>query len=93
MQGQPQDIGDKIYDMVMSYIQNPNSIILAVTPATIDLANSDSLKLARDVDPHGLRTIGVITKLDLMDKGTNYLPALKGLIHKLKLGKIIDIIM
>lgn len=37
----------------------------------MDLANSDSLKLAKEVDPHGLRTIGVITKLDLMDKGTD----------------------
>ena len=68
VEGQPADIGDRIYDMVMSYIKNPNSIILAVTPATIDLANSDSLKLARDVDPHGLRTIGVFFEIDLGHK-------------------------
>jgi len=46
--------------MIMSYIKNPNTIILAVTPANVDLANSDSLKLAREVDPEGNRTLGVI---------------------------------
>jgi dynamin 1-like protein len=35
------------------------------------LANSDGLKLARKVDPHGERTIGVITKIDAMDEGTD----------------------
>jgi len=46
--------------MIMSYIKNPNTIILAVTPANVDLANSDSLKLAREVDPEGNRTLGVM---------------------------------
>ena len=44
---------------------------MAVTPANQDLANSDSLKLARRVDPQGNRTIGVLTKVDLMDEGTD----------------------
>jgi len=44
---------------------------MAVTPANQDLANSDALKLARRVDPLGERTIGVLTKIDLMDEGTN----------------------
>ena len=55
----------------MEFITEENVIILAVTPANIDLANSDALKLARKVDPEGKRTIGVITKLDLMDAGTD----------------------
>ncbi len=55
---------------VNKFIEKSNSIILAITPANTDLANSDSLLVARQVDPNGLRTIGVITKLDLMDKGT-----------------------
>lgn len=46
---------------------------MAVTPANMDLANSDALKLARKVDPNGERTIGVLTKIDLMDQGTNCL--------------------
>ena len=44
---------------------------MAVSPANQDLANSDGLKLARRVDPSGERTIGVLTKIDLMDQGTN----------------------
>ncbi|RUP48633.1 Dynamin central region-domain-containing protein [Jimgerdemannia flammicorona] len=58
----------------------------AVTPANIDLVNSDSLKLSRQVDPEGRRTIGVLTKLDLMDAGTNALDILSGRAYPLKLG-------
>ena len=36
-----------------------------------DIANSDALQLSRLVDPEGNRTVGVLTKLDLMDEGTN----------------------
>jgi len=71
---------------VLEYAGNPNSIILAVTPANIDIANSEALKIAREVDPEGFfpflflffyyplpgnRTIGVLTKVDLMDQGTD----------------------
>ncbi len=66
----------------------PLSVILAVSPANVDIANSDSLKLARSVDPRGLRTIGVLTKLDLMDAGTNALDILTGRTYPLKLGFI-----
>jgi dynamin 1-like protein len=52
--------------MIVKYITKPNAIILAVTAANTDLANSDGLKLAREVDPEGARTIGVLTKVDLM---------------------------
>lgn len=64
------------------------SVILAVSPANVDLANSDSLKLARQVDPEAKRTIGVLTKLDLMDAGTNSLDILSGRAYPLKLGFI-----
>lgn len=63
-------------------------MILAISPANVDLANSDSLKLARSVDPQGRRTIGVLTKLDLMDAGTNALDVLTGRVYPLKLGFI-----
>lgn len=63
---QPRDIERQIKDMLIKYISKPNAIILAVTAANTDLANSDGLKLARDVDPDGTRTIGVLTKVDLM---------------------------
>ncbi len=57
--------------VVYRYISNPNAIILSVTAANTDLANSDAIQMAREVDPEGDRTIGVLTKLDLMDPGTD----------------------
>ena len=51
---------------------------MAVCPANNDLANADALKLAKRVDPLGERTIGVLTKVDLMDEGTNVLDVLRG---------------
>lgn len=63
---QPKDIEKQIRDMLMKYVSKPSCIILAVTPGNQDLANSDGLKLAREVDPEGTRTIGVLTKIDLM---------------------------
>ena len=61
---------------------------MAVCSANTDLANSDGLKLARRVDPLGERTIGVITKIDIMDEGTNALDLLFGKIYPLKLGYV-----
>ena len=66
--------------MIISYISQPNALILALTAANQDIANSDALKLAKEVDPKGERTIGVITKIDLMDEGTNALELLSGTI-------------
>ncbi|KAF9266666.1 hypothetical protein L218DRAFT_743261 [Marasmius fiardii PR-910] len=85
---QPSDIERQIRNLVVEYISKPNSVILAVSPANVDLANSESLKLARSVDPQGRRTIGVLTKLDLMDAGTNALDILTGRVYPLKLGFI-----
>lgn len=50
---QPPDIEKQIRDMIMKYVTNTNCIILAITPANSDLANSDALKIAKDVDPQG----------------------------------------
>lgn len=83
---QPADIEFQIKNLIYDYISKPNCIILAVSPANQDLVNSESLKFARDVDPLGKRTIGVITKLDLMDDGTNALDILTGKVYPLKLG-------
>ncbi|WWC68780.1 uncharacterized protein I206_102715 [Kwoniella pini CBS 10737] len=83
---QPTDIERQIKNLVLDYISKPNAVILAVSPANVDLANSDALKLARSVDPRGLRTLGVLTKLDLMDAGTNALDILTGRTYPLKLG-------
>ncbi|KAK7685765.1 hypothetical protein QCA50_011111 [Cerrena zonata] len=85
---QPSDIERQIRSLVLDYISKPNCVILSVSPANVDLANSESLKLARSVDPQGRRTIGVLTKLDLMDAGTNAADILTGRIYPLKLGFI-----
>ncbi|KAF5960095.1 hypothetical protein HYC85_001304 [Camellia sinensis] len=75
VEGQPESIVQNIGNMVRSYVEKPNCIILAITPANQDVATSDAIKLAREVDPAGERTFGVLTKLDLMDRGTNALDA------------------
>ncbi|XP_033645744.1 dynamin-1-like protein isoform X2 [Asterias rubens] len=83
---QPEDIELQIRDMILHYISNPNSIILAVTAANTDMATSESLKLAKEVDPDGRRTLAVITKLDLMDAGTDAVDILCGRVIPVKLG-------
>ncbi|XP_056149560.1 dynamin-3 [Lampris incognitus] len=85
---QPVDIEQQIRDMIMQFITRESCLILAVTPANTDLANSDALKLAKDVDPQGLRTIGVITKLDLMDEGTDARDVLENKLLPLRRGYI-----
>eukprot|EP00826_Nyctotherus_ovalis_P015784 TRINITY_DN14516_c0_g1_i1.p1 TRINITY_DN14516_c0_g1~~TRINITY_DN14516_c0_g1_i1.p1 ORF type:complete len:671 (+),score=228.45 TRINITY_DN14516_c0_g1_i1:163-2175(+) len=85
---QPQDIDKIVRNMVLDYIRSPNCIVLAVSAANTDIATSDSLHLAREVDPKGDRTFGVLTKLDIMDKGTDALRVLKGKEYPLKLGYV-----
>ncbi|PRQ18623.1 putative dynamin central domain, dynamin, GTPase domain, GTPase effector domain, Dynamin superfamily [Rosa chinensis] len=84
VEGQPESIVQDIENMVRSYIAKPNCIILAITPANQDVATSDAIKIAREVDPTGDRTFGVLTKLDLMDRGTNALDVLEGRSYRLK---------
>lgn len=85
---QPVDIEAQIKDLLVLYIENPNSIILAVTAANTDMATSEALKLAKDVDPDGRRTLAVLTKLDLMDAGTDAIEILCGRVIPVKLGII-----
>ncbi|XP_043830630.1 dynamin-1-like protein [Dromiciops gliroides] len=85
---QPPDIEVQVRDMILSYISHPNCLILAVTAANTDMATSEALKLARDVDPDGRRTLAVITKLDLMDSGTDAVDVLMGRVIPVKLGII-----
>lgn len=85
---QPKDIDRQIKDMVTKYVSPANTIILAVTPANADLATSASLRLAKQVDPEGVRTLGVLTKLDLMDRGTDAMSMLTGRLIQLRRGFI-----
>ncbi|KAL1135519.1 hypothetical protein V6Z11_A12G179600 [Gossypium hirsutum] len=84
VEGQSETIVEDIENMVRTYVEKPNCIILAISPANQDIATSDAIKLARDVDPSGERTFGVLTKLDLMDKGTNAVDVLKGRAYRLQ---------
>ncbi|XP_030599175.1 dynamin-1a isoform X7 [Archocentrus centrarchus] len=85
---QPADIESQIRDMLMQFVTKENCLMLAVSPANSDLANSDALKIAKEVDPQGLRTIGVITKLDLMDEGTDAKDILENKLLPLRRGYI-----
>ncbi|XP_039024007.1 dynamin-related protein 3A-like isoform X1 [Hibiscus syriacus] len=85
---QPSDIETRIRRMIMEHINNENCIILAVSPANSDLATSDALQIAKLADPSGSRTVGVITKLDIMDRGTNACNFLLGRVVPLKLGYV-----
>ncbi|KAH8704091.1 putative mitochondrial dynamin GTPase [Talaromyces proteolyticus] len=68
---QPPELKQKISDLCDKYIQAPN-IILAISAADVDLANSTALRASRRVDPRGERTIGVITKMDLVDPARGF---------------------
>lgn len=83
---QPPELKQKIADLCDKYIQPPN-VILAISAADVDLANSTALRASRRVDPRGERTIGVVTKMDLVDaaRGASILSDRK---YPLRLGYV-----
>lgn len=85
---QPEDVEEQVRSMCYEFISNPNAIILAVTAANQDLVNSDGLKMARSVDPDGERTIGVLTKVDIMDHGTDCSDVISNRVVPLRRGYI-----
>ena len=85
---QPEDIEEQTVRLVTTFAENPNSLILAVSPGNVDLANSEALKMARQVDPEGQRTLAVLTKADLMEKSTETRLILEGKRIPVKLGII-----
>ena len=74
--------------MCKRYCTEDRTIILCVIPANADMSTSQGLDLARKWDPDGSRTLGVITKIDIMDKGTNAKNMIMGHEIALKLGYI-----
>ena len=87
--GQPKDIKDKIKKLVGDYIKNPKSIIMAVMPARTDIEADIALDLIKEYDPVGERTVGILTKIDLMNEGTDITEYLENKVSKdlqLKLG-------
>lgn len=67
---QPQDIGEQIKELISSYIREDKTINLVVIPCNVDIATTEALKMAQEADPSGGRTLGILTKPDLVDKGT-----------------------
>jgi hypothetical protein len=85
---QGKDIEKVTKKMALRYVKDPRTIILCVIPANADMTTSDALQMARDLDPKGIRTIGVITKVDIMDRGTNAKRMLLGQEVPLRLGYV-----
>lgn len=82
------DIEKITKDMAYSYIRDDRTIVLCVIPGNQDIGNADGLQLAREVDREGNRTIGVITKIDIMDQGTDAKRMIMGIDIPLKLGYV-----
>ncbi|KAH7075752.1 P-loop containing nucleoside triphosphate hydrolase protein [Paraphoma chrysanthemicola] len=59
-----------IQELILDYMQNPRTIILAVITAKNDYANQIVLKHCQTIDPSGRRTLGIITKPDTLTEGT-----------------------
>ncbi|KAI9716189.1 MAG: hypothetical protein M1828_000415 [Chrysothrix sp. TS-e1954] len=77
-----------VREMVQSYMENPRSLMLAVIPSNVDVATQEIIEMAKQFDPDGVRTLGVLTKPDIVDGGAEgaVLELLAGKRHKLKLG-------
>uniref|UniRef100_A0A672Z9S9 Interferon-induced GTP-binding protein Mx n=1 Tax=Sphaeramia orbicularis TaxID=375764 RepID=A0A672Z9S9_9TELE len=67
---QPENIGDQIKSLIEKFIKRQETISLVVVPCNVDIATTEALKMAQEVDPDGERTLGILTKPDLVDKGT-----------------------
>ena len=85
---QPKNIEQITKDMARRYAEDPLTIILCVIAANSDIATSDGLMLAKEIDTTGSRTIGVLTKLDIMDAGTDARRVLLNEEIPLKLGYV-----
>ena len=83
---QPASVVADIERMAKKFIVSENVVIVAVSAANADIATSDGVRLAKEVDPRSERTLGVLTKLDLMDKGTDATDVLNGKAVHLALG-------
>ena len=88
IKGQPANIEEVTKNMCRRYADDPLTIILCVIAANSDIATSDGLKLAKEIDTTGSRTLGVLTKLDIMDAGTDARKALMNEEIPLKLGYV-----
>ncbi|NWU88439.1 MX protein, partial [Upupa epops] len=88
---QPKDIGEQIKKLLKSIISCKETLNLVVVPCNVDIATTEALKMAQEVDPSGERTIGILTKPDLVDKGTeeSIMKIIRNLVIPLKKGYMI----
>ncbi|XP_052597302.1 interferon-induced GTP-binding protein Mx2-like [Peromyscus californicus insignis] len=88
---QPADIGHQIKRLIKTYIQKQETINLVVVPSNVDIATTEALSMAQEVDPEGDRTIGILTKPDLVDRGTEdkVVDVVRNLVYHLKKGYMI----
>ncbi|XP_038862422.1 interferon-induced GTP-binding protein Mx-like [Salvelinus namaycush] len=91
VKGQPDDIGVQIKNLIMKFIKNKITIILAVVPCNVDIATTEALKMAQEVDPEGTRTMAILTKPDLIDPGAekNVLEIVHNKVIVLNMGYVI----
>ncbi|OMJ90041.1 hypothetical protein SteCoe_7723 [Stentor coeruleus] len=87
-EGQPEDIVQRIEKIVRQRINSSHVLILAITPASNDSSNSKSVPMAKMADPEGIRTLGVFTKLDRIEKGCNPLEMMDKISSYFKLGYV-----
>ncbi|XP_062432325.1 interferon-induced GTP-binding protein Mx-like [Rhea pennata] len=88
---QPEDIGEQIKKLLKNIIGNKETLNLVVVPCNVDIATTEALKMAQEVDPKGERTLGILTKPDLVDKGTeeSVVNIIRNLIVPLKKGYMV----
>lgn len=88
--GQKTSIIKQVDALVQRYLEMEQTIVLAVVPATVDIATSDILERALQVDPDGVRTVGVLTKVDLVGSGDEdeTMQVLENVRKPLKLGYV-----
>nr|XP_006205022.1 interferon-induced GTP-binding protein Mx1 [Vicugna pacos] len=88
---QPHDIEYQIKSLIRKYIQRQETINLVVVPCNVDIATTEALSMAQEVDPDGDRTIGILTKPDLVDKGTEdkVVDVVRNLVFHLKKGYMV----
>ncbi|XP_053471350.1 interferon-induced GTP-binding protein Mx3 [Ictalurus furcatus] len=91
VKGQPEDIGHQIKNLIRKYIEKDQTINLVVVPCNVDIATTEALKMAQEVDPEGKRTLAILTKPDLVDRGTekNILAIVRNQVIPLSKGYVI----
>ncbi|XP_008105696.2 interferon-induced GTP-binding protein Mx1 isoform X1 [Anolis carolinensis] len=88
---QPTNIGEQIKKLIKNFIDKEETVNLVVVPCNVDIATTEALKMAQEVDPEGERTLGILTKPDLIDKGTEgtVVKILRNMVIPLKKGYMI----